>query len=238
MEETANTRALILNIKDYKESDALVLVYSKDYGRLNLLLRGAKKTESKMIGHLQPISLARLMIIKGRTFDYVGAAISERTYQSIRADINKLFYVGKMFSLFISQVKDNEKDEKLFKLLEKYLDLIELEDNFNMEAGKMYYLQFSLRLITILGYQPELRNCISCKKKLEKGKNFFDLREGGIVCNTCANTDTNHLLTISDNCVIMMRYLISNEKRVQLKVARRVVSEASKIIEKYILYNK
>lgn len=253
MEESGNTKAIILDSRAYRESDVLLSVFTLDFGLLSLLVRGAKKPSSKMVGHLEPLTRAKLMIIKGRGFDYVGGALGENSFQGIREDLNKLFYAGKIVALFSKLIKEKEKDERLFLLLNHYLELIDKELNFNKDQGELFFLKFSLSFLSEIGYKPEMGACLRCHKRLEKGLNYFDLQAGGVVCGICAkleisdsndrnkaeNLSTNHqavLLTISNHCVIIIRYLLDLDNKLRIRVSKRVIKEASDLIKKFILY--
>ena len=247
MEETVNTRAIILNSSPYRESDTLITVFSLDFGRLSLVVRGAKKISSKMAGHLEPMTIAKIMIIKGRGFSYVGGALGEKSFLAIREDLNKLFYAGKIMALFSSLVKENEKDERLFSLLSRYLELIDEEKEFNKDLGELFFLRFSLSFLKEAGYQPELNNCLICQKKLMKGNNYFNLKDGGIICPSCFEENmknnekkfsTADILTISNNCVIILRFLLDIEQKIKLKASKKIIKEASNLTKKFILYLK
>lgn len=246
MEATESTKLIVLNSNPYKESDVLVDVFTKDFGRMTLLVRGAKKISSKMIGHLEIFSLSNVMIIKGRGLDYVGGVSVIKAWQGIREDFNKMFYTGKIVALFSSLVKDNVKDERLFSLLSKYLQTIDEEDGFDKDKGALIFLKFSLSFLQEMGYKPEMNNCLSCHKKLEAGGNYFDLRSGGVVCLNCAKSDIiasnrekrNDLLTISDNSVIMLRYLLDLDNKLKLRISKKVILETINLINKFILYIK
>ena len=252
-EESLTTRGIILDSRPYRESDLLVSLFSFDFGRLSLLVRGAKKLSSKMSGHLEPLTRAKIMIIKGKGLDYIGGALSENSFQGIREDLNKLFYAGKIISLFSRLVKEGEKDERLFLLLNRYLELIDEATNFNKDEGELFFLKFSLSFLNEIGYRPEMNSCLNCKIKLEKAFNYFDLKEGGVVCEKCAkifiekvqeqerqkNLSTashTNLLTISNNCVIIIRYLLDKDNKQKIKIPKKTLKEASDLVKKFILY--
>lgn len=253
MEDNHNSLALVLDSRPYRENDILVSLYTQKFGRLSLIAKGAKKLSSKMAAHLEPLTLIKLMIIKGRGLDYVGAAVNENSFQGIKNDLTKIFYAGKIIFLFSSLVKDNEADPRLFSLLRRYLETIEAEDNFSKEIGELFWLKFSLSFLKEIGYCPEMNNCLNCKKKLEKGLNYFDLKNGGVICSACLflseeglrkeksrfylENETN-LLAVSNNCVLLIRYLLDSDNKLKLKAGKSVVKETLKLVEKFILFIK
>lgn len=256
MDETKNTVALILNRRAYWEDDSLVTVYSPKFGKLNLVARGAQKLQSKLAGHIEPLTLADIMIIRGKGYDYVGSAITRESYASIRSDLNKLYYAGQAFSLFDKFVKENQTDERLFFLT---INCLEVLNNFfdnsdhvvsgasdlNKESGKLLFSFFALKFLSELGYQPEMFKCLICGERIKPGKNYFNLISGGIMCYSCftkesVKIDSGELkvLTISDNCVKIIRYIISNDlySWEKLKVDKRLIKELSLLVNNFVKF--
>jgi DNA repair protein RecO (recombination protein O) len=253
MDESRNTRAIILNSQAYRENDSLVSVYTLEFGRLDLLARGTKKLTSKMSGHLEPLNSVDLMIIPGRGFDYIGGVLTRHSHLNIREDLNKLYFVGQIIALFSSLVRGGEKDEQLFFLLETYLERIDLEPDFNKEKGSLFYIRFALSFLTELGYQPEMSACLVCGQKLQAGANYFDLKNGGVICELCAEKikkspfgviegqeefKLTNLLTISNNCVKIIRYFINSDNRQPVRISQRVLKETAALIKKFIVFVK
>lgn len=58
----------------WREADRFYTVYTKDYGKLELLARGANKIKSKLAGHLEPGLLSNLMIASGKSWDILAQA--------------------------------------------------------------------------------------------------------------------------------------------------------------------
>ncbi|MFA5000177.1 MAG: DNA repair protein RecO [Patescibacteria group bacterium] len=244
MEETKNTPAIILNRQDYREQDILVTVYARDFGKRTLVARGAKKPGSKLAGHIEPLALADILVVKGKGRDYIGSALTRRAHQGIRADLNKLYYAGQAVGLFSRLVKDSQPEEEIFSLLSDWLgaldDFIGSAD-FNREEGELFYNFFALKLLAVSGYAPAWRTCLACGRKIEPGRNFFAARGGGLVCSTCfdqkraSGQDLSDLLIISDNCVKLIRYL-SDSQNLKIKVDKKIIREAKKVIDFFVNY--
>jgi len=52
MDKAIKTLGIVLKRKDWKASDFLFSIYTKDFGRINLVAVGTKKINSKLNGHL------------------------------------------------------------------------------------------------------------------------------------------------------------------------------------------
>lgn len=246
MDETKNTPALILNRQDYKENDSLVTVYTPYFGKLTLVARGTKKAGSKLAGHIEPLTLADFMIISGKGFDYVGSAITRESYLGIREDLNKLYYAGRALNLFSRLVKENQSDERLFFLLERWLALLQDFPDFKRESGELTLAFFTIKLLAELGYKPEMHHCLECSKAIVPGKNHFNLASGGLVCEECfekgrlsGSAPRTELLTITDNCIKLMRFMADNRFKAaeKLKIDNKILKEINSLLDKFMTFH-
>jgi len=81
-----------------------------------------------------------------------------------------------------------------------------------------FFAFFGLKLMAELGYKPEMHECINCREKVAPGKNYFNLKNGGIVCASCLEKERQsqgisaaEILTVSDNCIKLMRFIMDNK---------------------------
>ena len=240
MAESKSSEALIIKRNDWRENDSRVVLYTKKFGKLSLVARGSKKSGSKIAGHIEPISLVDSMILKGKAYDYLGSAICRRSYFNIKSDLNSLYFVGAAFALFDRLVKEEAEDEELFNFLISWLGNI--EDNFALsldkDEGELLYNYFALRLLTILGYKPQLYHCLECHKKIEPGSNYFNLRLGGLICSNCLMINQtkylpNELISVSDNCIKLLRIFTETTEYQTIKASSVLIRELSRLINDF-----
>jgi DNA repair protein RecO (recombination protein O) len=151
MEDTYNTRAIILGRADFRENDSRIICYSEDRGKLELVARGAKKVKSKLSGHIEPLTLVRLMVVSGKDLNYVGTATGENFYPHIKEDLEKIAIAGQALALVEKMTREGEVDghEEIFNLLKDLLDDLESGQN------KVSFEIFAQKLMAISGFSPE-----------------------------------------------------------------------------------
>ncbi len=74
------TTAIVLDITDKGELDAIITLYTRDFGRINARAKSIKKITSKLAGHLMPGNLVQIRLIErgeGGGFQILDA-LSER----------------------------------------------------------------------------------------------------------------------------------------------------------------
>ncbi|MFA5155342.1 MAG: DNA repair protein RecO [Patescibacteria group bacterium] len=246
MENTRTTAALILNRQPYREADSLVTVYSPSAGKLSLVARGTQKPGSKLAGHLEPLTLSDIMIVAGKGFDYLAGASGRKFYQGIRNDLNKLYYAGQALRILNQRVGENQAEECLFFLLADWLNALECLAGFRAEQGDLFLSFFIWRLLVELGYQPEIYRCLDCHKPIEPGLNYFHLLKGGLICPDCFLADqkrpdfnSNYLLTVSDNCVKMIRFILgySLAEITKVRIDKKTNKEIIDLARRFLDYN-
>lgn len=248
MDETRHSQAIVLNRSAYRESDSLVTVYTKDFGKLSLVARGTKKIQSKLAGHLEPLSLVDVLIIKGRGFDYIGSALMKDAYLNIKDNLNKIYYAGRAINCFSRLIKEGEPDERLFFLLGRWLEVLDNypDEEFSKENGEIFFIFFVLKLLSELGYKPEMYNYLNCREKIMPGKNYFNLKNGGLICEKCLTKERlaqgivqAELLLVSDNCIKLMRFIMDNKLDVakRLKLDKRVIKELSVLTVNFLNFH-
>ena len=155
MSSTYSTQAIVLQIKPWQEYDGQACCYTKDYGKLELLVRGWQKFACKLTGHLQPFNLVKLMVINGRHQTYAGAAGCLDSRLHLKNDLDKLQAAGYLINNFERLVKIQEVDTQLFLILETALRLL------NLSRSQRLWYEFIvqaalLQILARLGYRPKL----------------------------------------------------------------------------------
>ena len=235
MEDTYNIKAIVLNRRPVGENDTRTIVYSLEAGKLQLTARGAKKIKSKLAGHLEPLNLVDIMVVRGRRHDYAGAAVSEKCYFNIKNDLAKLPLAARAVRILDKFIKSGVVDEKIFELLKDYLAALEAVKG----ECAIFFTFFSLKLLAALGHQPELSRCLNCAVKIQPGKNRFDLERGGLVCPKCVNLKDANQLAVSDDAIKLLRLIIKSDfgQLVKVKINNKLGNEVEKIISSFFKYS-
>jgi DNA repair protein RecO (recombination protein O) len=200
MEETRSTSAIILSREPFRESDSLVTIYSPDLGKMFLVARGTKHFKSKLAGHIEPITIARIMAIKGRKLDYMGASTGENFFPRLKKDYSRLSLAGDMIRLFIDLLKEDDGNSDYFELLKDYLLFLDEEEMLFPLNWSIILL--CLKMLALLGCQPALDNCHICGHK--DGLSAFDYAAGGLVCPACSKK-SDKLLGASEKAIMLAR---------------------------------
>lgn len=182
---TIRTSGIVLQKKEIRENDRIYVIYTNDLGKIEAVARGSRKILSKLAPHLEPPIFSDLMIAKGKQLDKIAGADEINAYPKIRADLERIQLVFSCFDKLNGLTKFNARDQKIWMLLEKFLEICEdtSKDVF-VEKKEILECAFLIKLLAFLGYRPEFKKCVFCGRENSE-KWFFDILKGGIFCESC-----------------------------------------------------
>ena len=229
---TLHTSGIILQIENYRESDKLLTFYSKDLGKIIILARGARKIKSKLVGLCQPFTLLHLVIAPGKNFYHLIDGRAREIFSGISQDFAKINTANFLLGMVDRLVKREKKDKKIFALVVKTLKVLDSSE----EKTKILACAFILKLLSFLGYQPEIRACLVCGKRVFE-EAVFDFERGGLVCQRCRRHSQSEVKVSLETLSLLQDLL---HKKYAFLEARPVKDEnliqAKKIIEKFLAW--
>lgn len=167
MDVTIKTKGIILRRERFLEDHSRVFIYTKDFGKIDLIARGTAKPLSKLAAHIEPLNICDLMVVKGKQYDYLGSCVSEQVFYNLKSHLDTSMVAGAIMHITDSLIKESEKDERIFFMLKQFLTI--LNDTAVISKNSLSILQtaFVFKLIAMLGYQPQLTTGIIGNKKID-----------------------------------------------------------------------
>ena len=236
------TEAIVLRHSDFGEADRLLTAYTPYLGKVRLLAKGIRKPASRKGGHLELFTRTQLLVARGRNLDIVTQAQTLEPYLALRQDLWRMshaYYVGELVDSFGEEQAENEP---LYTLLRDALGWICFSTDL---ALTMRF--FELRLLGLVGYQPQLFQCVHCNTPLEPVSNYFSVEDGGVLCPRCAENQPRQergteyrrgVRPISLGTLKVLRYLQTRGYgeciRLQLQPSTR--KEVEEVLQQYLVY--
>ncbi len=179
-ERIYRTEAIVLKHSDFGEADRLLTVYTPHLGKLRLLAKGVRKPTSRKAGHLESFTRTLLLVARGRNLDIVTQAQMIEPHRALRQDLWRMshaYYVGELVDRFS---EENAENLPLYNLLSDVLGWI-------CESTQLALTMrfFELHLLALVGYRPQLFQCVQCDAPLQPVTNYFSAEEGGVLCPRC-----------------------------------------------------
>jgi DNA repair protein RecO len=160
------TDALVLGLRNYRENDKLVDLYSKDFGRLKMRVIGGRRILSKLSPHLDIFNLVTIRLVQKNRIT-LADVVTKNRFALWRGDLRKIALGLKLFFLVRSVVPEAIPDLSLWHHL--------LRD---LKKGSIDFKG----VLRLLGYDPRFAQCGNC---FEKEIYSFDARNQIFLCQKC-----------------------------------------------------
>src|SRR5438445_12715034 len=172
------SEAIVLRTYPFRESDLLVTLFTRVEGKVRGVARAAKKSRRRFGGALEPLT-------------YIKAAYEDRERQELaRLDscevlesplASEVSYpravaLGHVAELLDELLPDREANDAVFRLALSVLAQL---------RGKEFWLPvtyFDLWMARLMGYLPDLSECLACGRTLNGSRAFFHALADGLMC--------------------------------------------------------
>jgi DNA repair protein RecO (recombination protein O) len=173
-----DSEAIVLRTYPMREADLLVTLFTRAEGKVRGVARSAKKSKRRFGGALEPLTYVRayyedrerqeLSRLDG--CEVIESPLAERvTYARAVA-------LGHIAELLDELLPDREANDAVFRLTLSVLDALR-GDNVWMPIT-----YFELWLTRLMGFLPELSECIVCGAALNGSRAFFHALADGVMC--------------------------------------------------------
>jgi len=180
--KTRNVKGFIISRKNIGEADRLLLIFSREEGKIKAVARGARKLKSKLACQIEPFCVGNFYLVEGKTFNILAGAETKSHCEMISKDLRAYEDLS-----FISQVIDMLMPESVPTPLffDKLIDIIQLISDESEEKYSSIIIDYFVYLILYeSGYWPEIYKCHSCGKEIKMADKYF-FNETGVTCRVC-----------------------------------------------------
>lgn len=204
-ERIYRTEAVVLRRRDLNEADRILTLYTPHYGKISVIAKGVRRSASKLRGHLELFTRAKVLLARGRNLDVLSGAETIEAHRGLRGDtvdglerVGTAYYLAELLDRFTEEGLENRA---IWDLLTGSLRA--LSDGVNPAVVSRHY---ELRLLGYLGYQPGLEVCAGCGEPLQPQVNGYSVELGGVLCPECRAEDPT-LEPLSVNALKLLRLL-------------------------------
>ena len=169
------------------EADKVITIFTAEHGLLKAVAKGARKPNTKMSGRSDVLSINKLFLAHGKTFEIISQAECIETFPEFRADLTRMSYA--LYYAELSQIFGSAFSEETQSYYDYLLGALQLQARSKADPAWLC-LEFEMGLIDRLGYRPELTYCVICRDVLgDYNVSLFNRDSGGIICQKCAVQD-------------------------------------------------
>ena len=242
--------AIVLRTVDFSETSLVVTLFTREFGKLGALAKGAKRPKNPFESALDLLTLCRIVFLHKSTdaLDLLTEAKLLRRFRppgftlsgnvpdgNVPAD-RGLFslYAGYYVAELLGELThDNDPHPQLFDLADE--TLAALADG---EPVPRRIVRFELGALRLLGHAPSLDTCVGCGAVVElKGRVAFGHLDGGVLCGNC-RTGKRQVAAVSAGTLRTMAQLAdahgTNWSRMEIN--QRTLGELRGVLNRYLVH--
>lgn len=208
------------------------MLYTRESGKVRAIAKGARKIRSRKAGHLEPFTRVSLQLAQGRDMPIVTQAETVDAYLPLREDLVKTSYAAYLVEIIDRFFYEEGENRAVYRLLTETLERISTQPD-----AVLAIRYFEIHLLDLLGYRPELTNCLGCGELVQPQDQFFSFEQGGIFCPKCGPGRPD-VVPVSVEALKYLRHLQRSSypeaARAQLTPVVRAEMEA--ILQRYMTY--
>lgn len=174
---------IVLRTVDYRESDRILSVFTKERGLVAVSSRGCRKQTSKLAAFSSQFCYGEMEVTERAGKLQLTSASLLQSFYPIRESYEQLVSATRAVKIVERLIVPDYVNEQLLLLLYNVLSVIAYGDN----EPKDIELCFLAKLLKLAGYTPVMTSCVKCGKDLRGYKQLrFSAELGGALCENCA----------------------------------------------------
>lgn len=209
---------IIISESNMGDSDKMLTILTPNLGKIGCSAKGARKIKSLLLSGTQFLCFGEYMLYKTQDTYTMNSCETIEMFYNIRTDLDKLMYASYITKIINDVTTENQNS---FNTLKLFLNTLYMISETDKDLDFIVSV-FKIRLLKILGFMPQIKECCSCRTK-EK-LNFFSIKDDGFKCNSCAKQDTS-TLSMNDATHNAIIYILGADSK---KIFSFEISEESK----------
>lgn len=229
-ERSLRTEGIVLRRSNFGEADRLITLYTQDAGKIRVIAKGARKPQSRKTGHIELFMRSKFLIASGRNLDIITQAELIEPNRNLNGDLVRTTYAAYACELLDQFTPDEERHAGIYQLLTSGMSWFNESDNLLLAAR-----YFELRLLSLVGFQPQLFYCVVSGEPIEQEDQFFSGEEGGFIKPDHRKRDPK-AIRVSAAAVKVLRYLQTRnwETVKNLQLRRELHQELESVMHFYL----
>jgi DNA repair protein RecO (recombination protein O) len=227
------TEAVVIKKTKLGEADSILTFFTPHLGKIQGFAKSLRKPKSKMAGHLELLTHSAVSFSRGRgNIDTIVGAQTINAFLPLKNDLWLMscgLYIAELIHQFTAE---HQEHSDLFQLMLETLSRLGEEENKDLVLR-----YFELHLLDSVGYRPQLKECVKCRRALDPTTNYFSPAAGGMLCSEC-NLNQPFSYPLSVNAQKVLRLLQSEDfpSATRLKIDADLAREIENVIGGYFKY--
>jgi DNA repair protein RecO (recombination protein O) len=172
------SEAIVLRTYPFRESDLLVTLFTRLEGKVRGVARAAKKSRRRFGGALEPLTHVKATYEDRERQELARLDACEVIESPLSSEVSypRAVALGHVAELLDELSPDREANDAVFRLA---LSVIRQLQGNEFSIPVTY---FELWMARLMGYLPEISECLACGRLLNGSRAYFHALADGLMC--------------------------------------------------------
>jgi DNA repair protein RecO (recombination protein O) len=172
------SEAIVLRTYPVREADLLVTLFTRVEGKVRGMARSAKKSKRRFGGALEPLTHVKAFYDVRERQELARLDSCEVIESPLASEVSypRAVALGHLAELLDELLPDHEANDAIFRLTLSVLHVLTGPDIW------MPITYFELWLTRLVGFLPELTECVVCGRNLNGSRAWFHALADGLMC--------------------------------------------------------
>lgn len=172
------SEAIVLRTYPFREADLLVTLFTRNEGKVRGVARAAKKSRRRFGGALEPLTYVKLTWEDRERQELVRLDACEVLESPLTSEVSypRAVALGHVAELLDELLPDREANDAVFRLALSVLAQLRGQEFWQPIT------YFELWMARLMGYLPDLSECLTCGRVLNGSRAYFHALADGLMC--------------------------------------------------------
>ena len=221
------TDALVIRLADFSESSKVVTLFTRDFGKVAALAKGAKRLKSSFEAALDLLSECRIVFLRKSTagLDLLTEAQLISRFRPPGTDLSRLYAGYYVAELLDGLIQEYDPHPELYTVASDTLQRLSAEAD-----PRLPLLHFELELLREIGHLPDFEACSLCHEPIVFGQGArFWVSQGGLICPRCGRPEYLHT-EVHGGTIALLQRLAADEQWPRLSASPQQFKELRRIV--------
>jgi DNA repair protein RecO (recombination protein O) len=231
---TYQADAVVLRRLDYGEADRILTLLTREHGKLSAIAKGSRRAKARAANGLDLFTRSTMMLARGHNLDVVAQAQRRGDVRHISGDLRRTAYACLVAEVADKVLEERHPVDDVFELVVSTIERLNVPER-SPRAESVWFL---MRILDLLGYQPQLIDCAGCNQPLPESAAWFSPLLGGMLCRQCGAHDQAGS-PVSVNGLKVLRVMAAGDATLydRLRLSADVLHEVEAALEAQLEYH-
>lgn len=225
-------KGIVLKEKAVGENGKFIDILTAENGVIELTVKGARKINSQFLSSTQLFAYSEFCYSESGKYRFLNSAEPIRIFYNLRNSLSKVS-LACYFSEILRFCAEPQPDNDILRLFLNTLHFLEKD----LRDEKMLKTIFELRLMSEIGFMPDVVGCHGCGA-FEPEEIFFSMHEGCFYCRDCFNNNPDEWYKINISVLSAMRHILLTDfdRLFNFRTSENTMNTLAYISEKYLMF--